>query len=359
MKPERDLRGKAFAVDLSLWLVQAASSPLLKAQHKHPHLFLTYSRATFFLRLGVRLVVVVEGARDPRKRWRGGGDPSDGSLDARAALDARGAACVAVLRALGTPVVFAAGEAEATCAALDAAGLVDGVFTEDGDAFLCETTASEHTSNMTPLPPPLADGARCVVRQASVSGVESGDARIHRVSDRPWSRRDVVALGLCCGTDLDDGVPLAGPRAAVTFLGACRRDGRDALDALRAWRDEAEAPDVADASGGRIEAHCRARAWPPEDLIRAYLAAPAPELAASAFEWRKPSAEALEYAYAAACIHGHHAHTSMKSVAACLFSHFVRTRRVSQVRHGAREKPRLIDARSLGRARFRNCVRFN
>lgn len=296
MKPERDLRGKVFAVDLSLWLVQAASSPLLKAQHKHPHLFLAYSRATFFLRLGARLVVVVDGARDPRKRWRGGGDPSDGSLDARAALDARGAACVAVLRALGTPVVFAAGEAEATCAALDAAGLVDGVFTEDGDAFLY--------------------GARCVVRRASVSGVESGDARIHRVSDRPWSRRDVVALGLCCGTDLDDGVPLAGPRAAVAFLGACRRDGRDALDALRAWRDEAEAPDVADAPGGRIEAHCRARAWPPEDLIRAYLAAPAPELAASAFEWRKPSAEALEYANAAACIHGHHAHTSMKYVTA-------------------------------------------
>ena len=153
MKPERDLRGKAFAVDLSLWLVQAASSPLLKAQHKHPHLFLTYSRATFFLRLGVRLVVVVARARDPRKRWRGGGDPSDGSLDARAALDARGAACVAVLRALGTPVVFAAGEAEATCAALDAAGLVDGVFTEDGDAFLCEATASEHTSNDEPSPP--------------------------------------------------------------------------------------------------------------------------------------------------------------------------------------------------------------
>ncbi|KAK7253351.1 hypothetical protein SO694_00001463 [Aureococcus anophagefferens] len=252
VKPERDLRGKVFAVDLSLWLVQAALSPLLKAQHKHPHLFLAYSRATFFLRLGARLVVVVDGARDPRKRWRGGGDPSDGN------------------------------------------------------------------------------GARCVVRQASVSGVESGDARIHRVSDRPWSRRDVVALGLCCGTDLDDGVPLAGPRAAVAFLGACRRDGRDALDALRAWRDEAEAPDVADAPGGRIEAHCRARAWPPEDLIRAYLAAPAPELAASAFEWRKPSAEALEYANAAACIHGHHAHTSMKSVAARLFSHFVRTRRVSQ-----------------------------
>ena len=153
MKPERDLRGKVFAVDLSLWLVQAASSPLLKAQHKHPHLFLTYSRATFFLRLGVRLVVVVEGARDPRKRWRGGGDPSDGSLDARAALDARGAACVAVLRALGTPVVFAAGEAEATCAALDAAGLVDGVFTEDGDAFLCEATASDDTSNDDPSPP--------------------------------------------------------------------------------------------------------------------------------------------------------------------------------------------------------------
>ena len=132
-----DLRGKAYAVDLSIWLIEAATSTILKGQHKHPHLYLTYSRATFFLRLGVRLVVVVEGARHPRKRWRGASCDAADELRTRGSLDAWGRACADVLYALGVPVVFAAGEAEATCAALDAAGVVDGVFTEDGDAFLC------------------------------------------------------------------------------------------------------------------------------------------------------------------------------------------------------------------------------
>jgi 5'-3' exonuclease len=39
-------------------------------------------------------------------------------------------------RSQGLPVVQAPGEAEALCGALNAAGLVDGVATVDGDAFL-------------------------------------------------------------------------------------------------------------------------------------------------------------------------------------------------------------------------------
>ena len=129
-----DLEGRVLAVDLSIWLVEAASSALLRAEHAHPHLYLVYSRATFFLRLGARLVVVVEGARDPRKRRA---RDSEASRAGVAALRERGAACVRVLRALGVPCVVAAGEAEATCAALNAAGAADAVLTEDGDAFLC------------------------------------------------------------------------------------------------------------------------------------------------------------------------------------------------------------------------------
>ena len=41
-----DLRGKVLAVDLSVWLVEACTSKLLKTEHKHPHLFLTLSRAS-------------------------------------------------------------------------------------------------------------------------------------------------------------------------------------------------------------------------------------------------------------------------------------------------------------------------
>ena len=63
-----DLRGKVLAVDLSIWLVEACTSKLLKTEHKHPHLFLTLSRASFLLRHGALPIVVVEGARHPRKR---------------------------------------------------------------------------------------------------------------------------------------------------------------------------------------------------------------------------------------------------------------------------------------------------
>ena len=31
-----DLRGKVLAVDLSVWLVEACTSKLLKTEHKHP-----------------------------------------------------------------------------------------------------------------------------------------------------------------------------------------------------------------------------------------------------------------------------------------------------------------------------------
>ena len=56
-----DLRGKVLAVDLSIWLVEACTSKLLKTEHKHPHLFLTLSRASFLLRHGALPIVVVEG----------------------------------------------------------------------------------------------------------------------------------------------------------------------------------------------------------------------------------------------------------------------------------------------------------
>ena len=151
-----DLEGRVLAVDLSIWLVEAASSALLRAEHAHPHLYLVYSRATFFLRLGARLVVV-EGARDPRKRRAR--DP-EASRAGVAALRERGAACVRVLRALGVPCVVAAGEAEATCAALNAAGAADAVLTEDGDAFLCAFFRRPRSRGMTRVPRPRAQTAR-------------------------------------------------------------------------------------------------------------------------------------------------------------------------------------------------------
>jgi len=227
-----DLENRVLAVDLSIWVVEASSSPRLAAEHAHPHLYLVYSRATFLLRLGARLVVVVEGARDPRKRVAG--SDAERSRAGVEALRTRGTACVRVLRALGVPCVTAPGEAEATCAALNAAGVADAVLTEDGDAFLCSAPAPALFISSQTLPIYI-DGARRVIRGATVSGVEAGAARLY---DRArfrlgWSRRDFVALGLCCGTDLDAGVPGVGGVTAAALVASRRGEVRSLDETIR------------------------------------------------------------------------------------------------------------------------------
>ena len=208
-----DLRGKVLAVDLSIWLVEACTSKLLKTEHKHPHLFLTLSRASFLLRHGALPIVVVEGARHPRKRWKS--DRPDPGRDALAAWSRQAAR---LLRALGVPTLVAAGEAEACCARLTAAGVADGVVTEDGDALLY--------------------GATRVVRGATVDGLQRLTARVYDAAALPWSRRELVALGLLCGTDLDAGARGVGPVRAAAFVAS---------------------PSVWE-SGGRLTATCDVRA---------------------------------------------------------------------------------------------------
>ena len=230
-----DLRGKVLAVDLSIWLVEACTSKLLKTEHKHPHLFLTLSRASFLLRHGALPIVVVEGARHPRKRWK-----SDRPDPGRAASAAWSRQAARLLRALGVPTLVAAGEAEACCARLTAAGVADGVVTEDGDALLY--------------------GATRVVRGATVDGLQRLTARVYDAAALPWSRRELVALGLLCGTDLDAGARGVGPVRAAAFArrGAGRgRSARRPPLARRGRRRQRRGPcddDDDDADGGEIAA---------------------------------------------------------------------------------------------------------
>ena len=110
-----------------------------------------------------------------------------------------------------------------------------------------------------------------MIRGATVSGIESLTAKAYesRSLGDLRSRRDVVALGLCCGTDLDDGVPGVGPARVMSFLEACRGRSVDAIDELRRLRDDPKptCPRVADE--GPIGRHCRTHAWPSEEVLDA------------------------------------------------------------------------------------------
>jgi flap endonuclease GEN len=95
--------------------------------------------------------------------------------------------CEVLLTIMGVPCVQSFGEAEALCAQLDEAGLVDGCITQDGDCFLY--------------------GARTVYRNFSIShqGSFSYSVEEYKTADieekLALSRVKLIALSLLCGCD--------------------------------------------------------------------------------------------------------------------------------------------------------------
>ena len=122
--------GKALAVDLSLWILQACTQPALDEVFNEDLGFddpdasktakIVFDRALNYLRHGCVPVGVIDGQAPWEKlgalraRWgaqcTGGGGGAFGRC---------GDVALSVLRALGLPGVEAPGEAEATCAAID------------------------------------------------------------------------------------------------------------------------------------------------------------------------------------------------------------------------------------------------
>ena len=121
---------------------------------------------------------------------------------------------IALLRLFGLPYIIAPMEAEAQCAHLEAAGLVEGVITDDSDAFLF--------------------GAVHVYRHLFEDGkyVEeytAGDIE----AELGLSRDDLVRSALLLGSDYTDGVNGVGPVNAAEILHAF--PGDDGLRRLRDW----------------------------------------------------------------------------------------------------------------------------
>jgi flap endonuclease GEN len=164
--------GKALAVDLSLWILQACTQPALDEVFNEDLGFddpdasktakIVFDRALNYLRHGCVPVGVIDGQAPWEKlgalraRWgaqcTGGGGGAFGRCSDVA---------LTVLRALGLPGVEAPGEAEATCAAMDRLDIVDGCVTSDGDSLLF--------------------GARTVFKTLKLSAANQKDLAMERV----------------------------------------------------------------------------------------------------------------------------------------------------------------------------------
>ena len=190
------VEGKVLAVDLSLWIFHAVSQPEL-AELFSPEgqvAKVVFERALNWLRHGCVPIGVLDGVPPPEKlatmRLRHPGAVGAGGGEFRRLGDV----AVSVLRAMGLPTFEAPGEAEATCAALNAAGAVDGCATSDGDAMLF--------------------GATNQFKQLKLSAEQPGSSRVERC-DAAWVAETLgvdgdvpgalVALALLAGGDYDPG----------------------------------------------------------------------------------------------------------------------------------------------------------
>lgn len=121
---------------------------------------------------------------------------------------------MALLRLFGVPYVVAPMEAEAQCAALELAGIVQGVVSDDSDAFLF--------------------GSRCVYRNIFT---EQKFVEVYRMEDVTrelgLSRDDLVRLALLLGSDYTEGVSGVGPVNALEVLRAF--PGDEGLVEFREW----------------------------------------------------------------------------------------------------------------------------
>lgn len=122
--------------------------------------------------------------------------------------------CQALLRLFGIPYITAPMEAEAQCAELVTMGLVDGIVTDDSDAFLFGgTRVYKNMFNSNKM-------VECYL----ASDLEK---------ELSLSREQLIALAQLLGSDYTEGLPGVGPVTAVEILSEF--PGREGLASFREW----------------------------------------------------------------------------------------------------------------------------
>ncbi|XP_047534566.1 flap endonuclease GEN [Vanessa atalanta] len=220
-KSLHEIRGETVAVDLSGWVCDSQN---VTDYYIQPKLYLRnlFFRTVYLLLADISPVFVLEGEAPELKQdvmaarnaiqFRGAAPKSD-AAKAKAPNVSRKRfkgvlkECETLLKSMGVRCVKGRGEAEATCARLNAKGLVDAVVSQDSDCF--------------------AYGAKRVYRNFSVSSAAGGGAMQGSVdcydaekmfNSNGFGRKKMVALALLCGCDYGVGACGSSITTAVAFL---------------------------------------------------------------------------------------------------------------------------------------------
>ena len=238
----------SLAVDLSIWICESLTSTAIAANHAEPALHLVYTRTMRLLKLGIKLIFVIEGKRRIRRTDT---SDSDDFRKRRSGTKFWKACqrCEEMFRMLGVPVVRAKAEGEALCALLNQLGIVDGVISNDGDCLLF--------------------GAQVLYTKFSIENLEQkrvmrydlSDLQVHVDDDdsdeydvigtfnknqqKPdvtkLSRNDLIVFAILTGSDLaGNGLRKVGCRKAIRFIRKCQIDNPlksevAAIEELKSW----------------------------------------------------------------------------------------------------------------------------
>ncbi|XP_046339570.2 uncharacterized protein LOC124120732 isoform X2 [Haliotis rufescens] len=284
--PLSSLRGQTIAVDLSIWVCENQCVKSMQGVVARPYLRNLFFRVSYLTQLGVKLVFVIEGAA-PQLKWqemrrrqqalgRGRGGRAGGG--GRSNFNARLRECCQLLDLLGIPYIHSRGEAEAMCAALDAAGLVDACITDDGDVFLYGARTVYKNFTMNNKDPHVESFSMAAIEQ-----------------DLGVSRESLVGVALLLGCDyLPGGVPGVGVERVIKYLQSLK--GVDILKRFRQWEQMTVSQCVS-----KIEIFIRQKSlatpdFPQAQVIEEFLSKQE-TTPKKAFTWRRPHiAKTQEYA---------------------------------------------------------------
>nr|XP_054757002.1 flap endonuclease GEN homolog 1-like [Lytechinus pictus] len=152
---------------------------------------------------------------------------------------------------MGVPCIQSKGEAEAMCAALNSAGMVDGCMTEDGDVFLY--------------------GAQVVYRNLNMA---TGEVDCYSMDDirrdLNLDRRRLIALAILLGCDyLPKGVPGVGKEVAMRFMNSLPSSA-DPLNLFQSWKGGCDS-DSQTSEERSVKKKClRVEGFPNDDVIKEF-----------------------------------------------------------------------------------------